>query len=702
MSGGTRVAAFGTSHPDWMWLYELNDSPEYSTSSNSNSYGDWIRVRVDIDYSDGTVLYDFENLTSGNTHTTYRRDLLNNQEVDSINVVSASDKYELANRNNSSPYQEHYTDDISVNYIIDVPTAPRNVTATVNADDQITVDWDEPSDWGGERGNYLMRMSRDDSSWVAPNGGSETINDDGSVSYSESYGPSNDTGYNSVVGIDSKFQFYVRAENSAGNSNWGSTSEVYTTPIPPHDPSVNRPDADTIEISWENKSDTADIPAEVSMREDSGSGYGSWKKLDNFYGTSTTVSVGDSSSYNDLTISDDSRYQIKLRSFNTNASSTLSSEYVYADYGNQNKVYFEDDFEDGIDSSWGDSFSDNQSGLQSGSYADLGIDGADSGSNYVRIDNGENFYHQIGDLSSEENVIVRAVVATGSMDNSNEETHIQFYDGSTYHDLRTFSHEYNRQGWVQVTALVPSSYLGTDNYVRFKGHGGGGDHFAVDRVVVSDILHEYTRPTSPGALSLDTSVDREITASWSRDATFGEKTDFNYRKVGAGTTTQDGWHTGTQHTVNPLDDGEDYEIEIRALVPQFRNGNLDFRAVSSYTSSTAITNLPAPTNFSIDGVDGAKYLISWTGNSNYGNIEVAISATGGSSFVTDGSTSHTNTTYTTDSYPTNNEHVLKVRATTEHTESGYTSTDSEILAGIICTSETGVLDSDLSGEVRTE
>jgi len=204
------------------------------------------------------------------------------------------------------------------------------------------------------------------------------------------------------------------------------------------------------------------------------------------------------------------------------------------------------------------------------------------------------------------------------MDNSNEETHIQFYDGSTYHDLRTFSHEYNRQGWVQVTVPVPSSYLSTNNYVRFKGYGGGGDHFAVDNVVVSDILHEYTQPTSPGSLTLDTSIDREITASWSRDAAFGEITDLNYRKVSSGSTNQDGWHTGTQHTVTTLDDGEDYEIEIRTVLEQYRNGTSDFWLKSPYTSSTAITKLPAPNNLSVSNIGNDSADLSWSNNQNYG------------------------------------------------------------------------------------
>jgi hypothetical protein len=51
------------------------------------------------------------------------------------------------------------------------------------------------------------------------------------------------------------------------------------------------------------------------------------------------------------------------------------------------------------------------------------------------------------------------------------------------------------------------------------------DYFAVDRVVVSDILHEYTQPAGPSNLSLDTSTDREITASWT------ENTESHYQNI---------------------------------------------------------------------------------------------------------------------------------------------------------------------------
>lgn len=580
----------------------------------------------------------------------------------------------------------------AMDYVVEaftVPSAPRNVSATVDANDQITLSWDEPSDWGGERGNYRIHISRDGASYENPSGGPTTVNDDGSASYSETYGPNSDTSYSSQVGIDSLFKFRVRAENSAGNSGWSYSQKVYTDPIPPHNPSVRRPDANTVELNWTNVSDIWSY-LDIFAREDTGSGYGSWYKigsLDNTASTTTQATISTSSNSTSMseTLNADARYQFRLRhSKNHNDNSGWGiSESVYADYGNQNNVYFTADFETGDFSQW-DNYTVSDATY---TYVDTSLDGYDGsgriaesapeeGSYACQLANGDYVQANLGDLSGESSIIVKAYLQAGSLDSSGEINYVKWYDGSAWQDLHTHSYEYNKQGWFEITALVPSSYLSTDNHVRFRNYpsGGVGDFLCVDRVVVSDVLHEYTKPAAHTNLSLDTATEDEITATWTDNRSL---TDVNprphteaYIKRSSDTSyaeDTEGVLNGS-HTYTGLLDGEKYDIEVGPYYVQYRHGSTNDYWHSAHINATDITALPAPTGLTASNITADSADLSWTDNHDYGNTKVQYKLSSNSTWNTFSTLSIGVGTETLTNLQNDRQYDARVLANTEHTE----------------------------------
>ena len=222
-------------------------------------------------------------------------------------------------------------------------------------------------------------------------------------------------------------------------------------------------------------------------------------------------------------------------------------------------------------------------------------------------------------------MLVKCAVASGSIDHDGEPNHIDFYDGSTWQRLRTFNHEYNRQGWVEVTARVPDSYLGPDNYVRFgRDSGGGGDYYYVDRVVVSDVLDEYTSPPAPSDVAVDRSVERELTTTWTiNQASFPRSyQEYRERVTGSGNSmSKDYLDTASNVDTSAKrsyvwKDCERYDIRVDALVHQDRHGTVNnfFRGASAL--KTATTQLPSATELNLESTDPAAAGVSWIDNAN--------------------------------------------------------------------------------------
>ncbi|QRY21737.1 hypothetical protein JT689_01645 (plasmid) [Halobacterium sp. GSL-19] len=554
---------------------------------------------------------------------------------------------------------------------------------------------------GWEFDHYAVELRRDGGAWVAPAGGPSTPASRGSYSYT----PASDAAYGRQVGVDSSFELRVRGVRSDGSSSsWSYSKPVYTSPVPPHNPEVSRPDSETIRLHATKQSE--DLAAlsyiETEFRVDHGDGYGDWQRLD-------AVSHSEGSALNgswdskgesltcEFTVGDtyqgghaipaDSRVQIRLRDRQrtpTQPGYAVRSEWVYADYGNEGNVYFEDDFETGDFSNWDTTnLTDSASSIISGAPpgGDSGLSGADEGTYYAHLESGDSVVKTLGDLSSESDVIVKCAMAAGSMDNSGENVSIDWYDGSTWRTLHALYHEYNKQGWVDVSARVPPEWVSSDNRLRLSGYGGSGDYGEWDRVVVSDILHEYTTPAAPSNLSVDAPARHTVSADWTTNATIFPPSfmEVRVRASGSGSprdkyridyprsTAEFGVNAGFDETV-PVRDGEQYDVRLDALIRQFRRGNTDAWWRSTSSEKTVVTPLPAPTDHTYTSVTAVGAAHAWTSNHNYGTTTLQARHDGGDWEDVVTGLDHADETYTITSLLNGDQYDVRAVAVTEHTQ----------------------------------
>ncbi|GAB3669567.1 fibronectin type III domain-containing protein [Halopiger thermotolerans] len=613
-SNGNLEVAAGTNNPQFSYNNGSESDSATSLGSEAN-YDEWVRCTFMFDWSAGKVSIAWLGLSSGSGGSV---NVSLNHGVDIAEVAIGAWS--------SDHFMDMWFDYIVYHGGISAPEPPRNPALSVVADDQIDFTWDEPSDWNGERGSYTIEMDRDGTGWSDPAGGPSTP---GASTTSATYTPSSDAAYERQVGIDSSFVFRIRAENSVGSSSWVSTGTAYTTPIPPHNPSVSRPDGDTIEFSWSHQSDIA-VHYDIRYREDTGNGWSNWSY---FAGSSEgTTESGYTATVSDDPIQRDARYQFRIQT----VAHGKKSKFVYADYGNENNVFFEDDFESGDLSAWDSSNLAGDTGVISGSGpGDLTIGGGDEGSYYfygegVDSDQGTWIQKNLGDLSGNSNVHVRCVFATASLDDDAENFGISWYDGSSWQPVRHYHWEYNQQGWYEVHVPIDGSLLSTDNRIRIGTTTGtgmyGGDYFAVDRVVVSDIVDEYTTPAEPSGIKLDTSAEDEITAGWTNNATFWKQYDTEYRKSSSSSWTHHDDVSSTSTTITGLADGEEYDVRTRAFLEQHRHGSYQRIFASSYISATAVAKFPETTGLTVDAINPTTADLSWTDNVDNENGHRVITA----------------------------------------------------------------------------
>lgn len=566
---------------------------------------------------------------------------------------------------------------------VEATAPPNNVDATYVADDQVDLSFAEDTT-GGEVDYFDVQIQRDGGTWVSPDGGPTDPTSDGTYSYGPHDSAGSPKDYDASVGADASFQFRVRAVNSQGGSDWSYSDTVYTTPIPPHDPHIVRPDANTVEVNFTVKSDVLDYSL-VYLREDTGSGYGGWE-LAELVGAEAK---GPASVQMDTTsdmryrgpLNEDARYQFYIESRTPQMEDSTGglfrneSARAYADYGNSGNVYFKDDFSSGDASAWDTvsgsatvvgtlsadfSAGDNTQSPEVGGYAvQMG------GPGYVQ--------KSLGDLSGESDVLVRGRVQMASNDTTSEEGDVWFWDGSAWQRIDYWGWEHDGQGWMTFTAAVPDSYLSADSRVRVgRDEGGGADWVAFDEIIVSDILHEYTKPAAPTNLSLDASTEGEMTLSWTDNAAFNDSYIKRRRNTGessweafAGVTGSE----GTSHTESGLLDGESYDFQVYARVMQYRHG---VQGPSNYHQAysdiaTGVTLLPAPTNLTTSTVtaDSAEY--EWTANHNYGDTRVEYKPTSDSAWQTFSTVARSTETETVTGLRNGEAYDARVVAETEHT-----------------------------------
>lgn len=115
----------------------------------------------------------------------------------------------------------------------EAPAAPNNVAQTVVGDDEIDITWDEDTS-RGSTDDYDVQVSEDGGTWTQ-------VTNTTAESYTYTATPSvND------------HQFRVRANNSAGSSDWVYTTTKTTDPT---GLSVDGHDADSIDLSWTGTDD---------------------------------------------------------------------------------------------------------------------------------------------------------------------------------------------------------------------------------------------------------------------------------------------------------------------------------------------------------------------------------------------------------------------------------------------------------------
>jgi hypothetical protein len=479
--------------------------------------------------------------------------------------------------------------------------APTVNSLTYVADDELELDFSANDD--GSSTSYSVGMRRDGSSWVDPAGGPS--NPSPGV---HSYGPASDASYERQVGADSKFEFWVKASTDDVTGTYDYSDAVYTTPLPPHNPSVSRPDANTFKFDWEGKATDADDANVVTIwvRADEGSGYGSWDFIDQYDQANAPIQFDISK---DSRLNEDARHQFRL-STKTNTGSFPVSEYVYADYGNDGNVFFEDDFEDQDFAEWGGSRGN--SSIDSGSNTTAQISGADEGTYYANIAGGDYLRKDLGDFSGETDVIIKCTLASGSMSSSSD-PRIEFQsDASNWVTPHDSDWSYNRQGWWQVFAKVPNSALGTNSKFQIVAPSDGP--LLVDGVVVSDLLHEYTKPAAPSGLQLDNTTVGEISASWTHNSTFAGDRAYIFQDGKQKEKNYPGTSGSTAFT--GLSDGEEYESDIETWRYQDRKGESPSNVWRNGSiQDTTITRLPENTSLSASNVQPTSADLTWTNGS---------------------------------------------------------------------------------------
>lgn len=475
------------------------------------------------------------------------------------------------------------------------PTAPRNAQYTSIANDNIEIEWDSPTDWGGEEGDYEIEINRDGNGFVTPAGGPATT---AAGTESALYLAQAGADYGAQVGIDSNFEFRIRATNSDGSSGWESTGIGRTDPIPPHNVTVTRPDSSTFNFSWENRTNLVGDPQvlyfEIDAREDTGDGYGAWDHItlqqEVTDSTVTTATLDTSNTF----ISENARYQFRA-SYNTEnglgSGNFSQSETNRVDYGNEGNIYFEEDFEDGNLDEWNTGgMSDPGNAIQSGSNSVVNISGAEQGSNYLMLSDSDYIYHAIGDMSGATDVVVRFYIAAGGLTGfSDDNLDVNFYDGTEWNNVEFYTNEYNKQGWSEAVIPIPQEYISDNAFVQFlmDVSSDSGQRLAMDRVVVSDTVHEYTTLADPTNIVLDTADPEEIETSWTSNSNFNEGVgDVDYKESSASSWI-DYAESSQPVTISPLDAGTQYDVRTREWVNQSRYGSQTNTWNTSFISGSA-------------------------------------------------------------------------------------------------------------------
>lgn len=290
------------------------------------------------------------------------------------------------------------------------------------------------------------------------------------------------------------------------------------------------------------------------------------------------------------------------------------------------------------------------------------------------LEDGEKYYYR-----------VTAYNATGESDPSNEDNAITVVPATnpsfdtTVEDEITVSWNkqddssdgnweiYRSQDGTLGTEITGGLTVGTSSHTDTSLEDGEKYHYTLrrntDHASVDAQKSAIALLPAATAVSLDASVEDEVTVSWTRndDSSDGEWEVYASTDGTLGTLVGDALALSTtSFTHTGLNDGEKYYYTVRRIT--------DHTSTDS-TQVSAITVLPAPSGVTIGSITATSIPVSWTVNHDYGSQRVDYRRTSDTAWTTYSSGLALSTTSeTVDGLLNGEKYDVRVVATTEHTE----------------------------------
>ena len=494
------------------------------------------------------------------------------------------------------------------------------------------------------------------------------ILENGSTFYSES-----DVSWENTGSFDSFSQFNCQMTPD-GSSGSVIFDTLTTTPIPPGTPTnlTASPSADDISLSWDDVS--AENGYYVYRAQVSGSTTGDYTQID---------SIGaDATSYTDAALEDGERYYYRVSAFNSSGESSLSNEAAAttalpAPSGPSVTVTADDD----ISVSWTDS-SDNEDQFRvevsedGGSYALVGTVSANTtsiGHTPARSVNTVQYRVRAETEHVNSAWATTATVATnaaGLAVANHDATSISLtWTGADqpdgYEVVRAQASGSTAADYTSIATVGSSttSYQDTslengERYyyrVRVLYDGGSNSPLTAEVVQTTDL-------PAPSAVSLDTSVEDEISLSWTLNDNSTDGAVEVYRSTDGtlGTEITGGLTPdATSYTDTAVVDGEQYYYTIRRTTGH---------AESDSSQQSGVTVLPAPTNLTVDAVTDTTVDLSWTDNHDNGQTRVEFKPASTSTWQTFATLAIGAGSETITGLRNGEQYDARVVATTEHAD----------------------------------
>jgi hypothetical protein len=332
---------------------------------------------------------------------------------------------------------------------------------------------------------------------------------------------------------------YVRMLGIVPATGWGfsiwemqinESMDPIELPAAPSNLAASAVSSSQIDLSWTDNADNED----TFKIEQSPDGSSNWVQIDAVEANVT--------SYSNTGLNASTTYCYRVSASNSGGDSDYSNsdcaETLAA--GEWTELTY-DDFESG----WGNFTSGGTDCMRyiGGTYAHEGNCAADIQDNSGV---GSSFYHTNGidvHTSGYTQIKVEFWFYAKSMDNSNEDFWVQYYDGATWHTVATYAVQTdfnNNQFYFKIVLIDESSYaFPSDMKIRFMcDASGNADDVYIDEVRVSCSGGSgITLPAAPGNLTATAVSSSQIDLSWTDNADNEDGYKIE-RKTGSGSFTE--------------------------------------------------------------------------------------------------------------------------------------------------------------------